>query len=165
MGLQRVWCNWDAEDIRKHFWAEAVFITLTVGWFHRCIHILKLGKLYTLKCVQFIVCQLCKHKTNKCHLGKWWPNALPNSTLSPCVPSNLNCFLYQTTEQRHSFQALTKKQRSCILWLKVTLDPCPTDWLAKEIKPEIIRNSRGKSRKKSPGWSNFDKMFIICVAE
>ena len=58
-------------------------------------------------------------------------------------------FPLQTTEQRHSFQALTKKQRSCILQLKVTLDPCPTYWLAKEIKPEIIRNSRKKQKEKS----------------
>ena len=57
-------------------------------------------------------------------------------------------FPLQTTKQRHSFQALTKEQRSCILELKVTLDPCPTDWLAKEIKPEIIRNSREQAERK-----------------
>ena len=47
-----------------------------------------------------------------------------------------------------SFQALTKEQRNCILQLKVTLDPCPTDLLAKEIKPEIIRNSTEKAERK-----------------
>lgn len=52
--------------------------------------------------------------------------------------------------------------------LKVPLDPCPTDWSGREIKPETRKNTREKKR-----WRRvldevmlaIGQVFIICVVE